>query len=382
MMSEDERDLTARLNVSGFLQGLGVASILYLIPIFLEELGASYTEIGFIGGVRAAPYAFLPIAAGYLADRLDKSKLYLMSAFFAAAGAALLYPSQALLDAALANLLIGTHMVFYWPVAEAIIAEALSESARWSAYTRFSVAWSLAYLTGPLIGGFLATVLGLRGVFLLAAILSGLAVPVIASMGRLEPAARPRSKPIGKRAVLTLSPLYLSALIFTIGLASLLALAPPYLQDLDWGVAGIGALFAGFGAARAAAYFALSRSGRLPTTPLLLSAAAAEALSLALISTGAPIPILLALPLFGAVNGAYFTAAFDVLSRRAPEGLRGLAIGLFEAIIGVGFIAGPVAAGPLMDLMGASETFWALSLLSLLGAPFSLILGRAPRSGG
>jgi len=377
--SRDERSLSLRLNASGFLLGLGTAAILYLIPVFLEELGASYTEIGFIGGIRAAPYAFLPAVAGYLADRLDKARLYLLSAIFAALGAAFLYPAQSLLEAAAANLLLGLHMVFYWPVAESIIAEALPEAVRWGAYARFSVAWSIAYFIGPLVGGVLADLFGLRLLFLLGAVAAASAAPVIISIGQLKPERRAKAGGQRLSTLLRVWPLYANVFIFTIGLACILVLAPSYLSELGWSTAGIGALFTAFGIARALAYLLMSRSGRLPATPLLLITALMQASALILLSLGNPITLLLSMVLAGATNGLYFTACFDIVSRAVPPGSKGLAIGLYEAVLGIGFIAGPVASGPTMDLMGAAETFQALALLALLSAPFAFILGRRMR---
>lgn len=374
--AEENRQLGLRLNLSGFLLGLGTSSILYLIPIFLERLGASYTEIGLVGSVRASPYAFLPVAAGYLSERFDKTKLYLLSVVFAALASALLYLAQTIHEIAAANLLLGLHMVFYWPIAESIIAEALPESIRWGAYTRFSVAWSSAYFIGPSFGGFLADLLGIRYSFLAGALISASAAPIILSMGRLQPTMEKSHRRLRIRDILTIWPIYLSVFIFTIGLSSLFVLAPSYFSSLGWSMTGVGILFTVFGIARTAAYFLMSRSGRLPTAPLLLLATLIQAVSLLLLASGNPFILAISLLLAGAINGIYFTSSFDLLSGRIPSGLKGVAIGFFEAVLGVGFIVGPAVSGSVMDFIGASQTFQILAVVALFGAPLGFILRR------
>ncbi len=372
--TQGERRLGLRLNISGFLLGLGTSSILYIIPIFLERLGASYTEIGLVGSVRASPYAFLPIAAGYLSERLDKTRLYLLSVIFAAVASALLYLARTVPEIAAANLLLGLHMVFYWPIAESIIAEALPESIRWGAYTRFSVAWSSAYFIGPSFGGLLADLLGIRYSFLAGALISASAAPIILSMGRLQPSVEKSRRKPQLRKILTIWPIYLSVFIFTIGLSSLFVLAPSYFSSLGWSMTGIGVLFTVFGVARAASYLVMSRSGRLPAVPLLLLATVIQAVSLLLLANGNPFILALSLLLAGAVNGVYFTSSFDLLSSSIPGGLKGVAIGFFEAVLGVGFIVGPAASGSAMDFLGGSRTFQLLAVVALFGAPLGFIL--------
>ena len=265
-------------------------------------------------------------------------------------------------------------MVFYWPIAESIIAEALPESIRWGAYTRFSVAWSSAYFIGPSFGGLLADLLGIRYSFLAGALISASAAPIILSMGRLQPSVEKSRRKPQLRKILTIWPIYLSVFIFTIGLSSLFVLAPSYFSSLGWSMTGIGVLFTVFGVARAASYLVMSRSGRLPAVPLLLLATVIQAVSLLLLANGNPFILALSLLLAGAVNGVYFTSSFDLLSSSIPGGLKGVAIGFFEAVLGVGFIVGPAASGSAMDFLGGSRTFQLLAVVALFGAPLGFIL--------
>ena len=339
-------------------------------------MGASYGEIGLIGGLRAVPYAFLPLVAGYLADRMDKVKLYLLASLLAALGSALLFLSQDLVQAAAANLIFGIHMVFYWPIAEIIIADALPEEERWRAYTRYSVAWSLSYVIGPLIGGWIGEILGIRSSFIAGAIIASVSAPMVLMMGSIRASRIEERVHRSAKSLLIISPIYVSVLIFTVGMASVFSLAPSYLSEIGWTTAGIGILFTIYGASRTSTYYLLSRTGRRSHTALILVAVVIQAASLALLYTGDTALTVISFLIGGATTGAYFTASFDLISRSIPHGYKGLALGLFETIVGVGFIAGPTASGPLMDVIGASETFLGLSFFALLGTLLTVHLKR------
>ncbi len=366
------------LHLSSFLIGLGASSILYMIPLLLQELGASYGEIGLIGGLRSAPYAFLPLVAGYLADRLNKVMLYFLAAPLTLAGSLMLFTSSNLMQAALANLIFGTHMVFYWPIAQAIIADSLPEEERWRAYTMYSVAWSLSYVVGPLIGGWIGEVMGIRASFMAGALLAAASIPLIISMRGLGSAGGDE----GERVHLTLrsltrvSNIYSSAFIFTIGMSAVFSLAPSYLSELGWSASSIGLFFTLYGASRTASYYFMNRVGRKPHLTLIAAAVILQSISLGLLYSGDPALLSLSFILGGATTGAYFTASFDLISKNIPPGYKGVAFGLFETIVGLGFITGPAASGPFMDIIGASTTFLWLSLVALLSLALFVALGR------
>lgn len=374
--SGDETDLSFKLDISGFIVGLGLSSSVFLIPVFLQELGASYSDIGLIGGVRAAPYAIFPALAGYVAGSFDMRKLYLLSSVLAAVSSAILIATTNLIEAAVANFLLGFAMVFYWPIAEAIIAEIISEKSRWSAYAKFSTAWSTAYLVGPMFGGVVADTWGLRGLFALSASISAAAAPVIISLGKLRARREEkRGAEIGVNAVKSIWPLYGSVFTFTIGLAVTLVLLPSYLSKVGWSMTLIGTLFTVFGIARTISYFFMTRYGMRALTSLLISSLM-QSSSLALIVSADPVLLFLALALSGSTNGIYFTASFDVISRMIPSGSKGLAIGIYETLLGIGFVFGPVAAGYFMDYAGVSSTFYSLTLIALLPLPLAWIITK------
>ncbi len=366
------------LHLSSFLIGLGASSILYMIPLLLQELGASYGEIGLIGGLRSAPYAFLPLVAGYLADRLNKVMLYFLAAPLTLAGSLMLFTAGNLIQAAVANLVFGTHMVFYWPIAQAIIADALPEEERWRSFTMFSVAWSLSYVAGPMIGGWIGEIIGLRASFMAGAILAAASIPIIISMrgiGRKGGGGDTRPS-LALRSLTSISNIYASAFIFTIGMSAVFSLAPSYLSELGWSTSSIGLFFTLYGASRTVSYYLMNRVGRKPHLSLIAAAVILQSISLALLYSDDAALLTLSFIIGGATNGAYYTAAFDLISRVVPPGYKGVAFGLFETIVGLGFITGPAASGPFMDVIGASTTFLWLSLVALVSLVLFVALGR------
>ena len=57
----------------------------------------------------------------------------------------------------------------------------------------------------------------------------------------------------------------------------------------------------------------------------------------------------------------------------APEGKEGEALSFLNITRGIGFIAGPIVAGILVEFIGYAAMFLAMSLISFVGAVFSLL---------
>lgn len=367
--------MEAKLVISGFVVGLGVSSSVYFIPVFMQELSANYTLIGIMGSVRSLPYAVLPGLTGLMIARYDARKLYLLTSLFAAAGLLLLSASHGFVEVGLANLLIGLSMVFYWPVAESIIAETFRDDHRRRAFSNFSASWSTAYFVGPMVGGLIAEAAGVRTLFLASAITSLAAAPFINTMGELRLGGEGSRGMM--RKTMSVWPIYLGCLLFTVGLACIIMLSPSYLYQRGWSSTMIGAAFTSFGLARTAAYLLMGRLRRIDEVRVMTLAIVAQSIVMLPLSTTHPLTVIPSFIVAGLANGIYYMAAFNLVSRLVEAGYRGAAIGLIEGIIGVGFTVGPGLIGPLIDLFGGGAAFTVTSIVILSSLSFLAAVRRS-----
>lgn len=364
--------LELKLHTSAFIIGLGLSAPAYFIPIFLQELGASYTLIGIMGSIRSSPYAVLPILTGFVMSRYDMRKLYVLSSILSSTGLILLSISQGYLEISLANFLLGISMVFYWPIAESIIAEFFPEDSRWKVYSSFSASWSTAYFIGPIIGGVLAELADLRTLFGISGIICGVAVPLIYLMGEL------RLKNTGKirfkdGELVGIWPLYVMVFLFSIGMACLILLAPSYFYEAGWSNFMVGTVFTVFGITRTIGYVLLSKLKKIDEARIMTLSITIQSIVIFLLVYARPEIIFPTLALAGLINGAYFVASFSIISKKVQTGYRSISIGFLESIIGLGFIIGPAFTGLLLDYLNIWVAFTITSLVILSALPVILV---------
>lgn len=370
--------LELKLHASAFIIGLGLSSPAYFIPIFLQELGASYTLIGIMGGIRSTPYAILPVFTSLILSKRDMRKLYLFSSILSSVGLIILSLSQNYGQIGLANFLLGISMVFYWPVAESIIAEFFPEDTKWKIYSSFSASWSAAYFVGPLLGGVLAELTNIRILFAISGALCAIAAPFIYLMGELRLKNIVDLK-VKDGVLLHIWPVYVMVFLFTIGMACIVLLAPSYLYEVGWSNLMVGAIFTVFGVTRTAAYLLAGRLKKIDEAKTMTWSIILQSLVMFSLFCARPEIIFPLLAVAGLVNGAYFVASFSIISKKVESGFRSISIGFLESIVGIGFIIGPTFVGLLLDHLSPWTAFAITSLVILSALPLISISKSASK---
>ena len=85
--------------------------------------------------------------------------------------------------------------------------------------------------------------------------------------------------------------------------------------------------------------------------------------------------------LFGVGMGLILPLTLSAAIRNIPDQRRGAAMGVYQAVYGVGMFIGPVAAGWIISALptaveGMTANFYFNGALSLLGAALTLLLLR------
>ncbi|GAB4321774.1 MAG: tetracycline resistance MFS efflux pump [Promethearchaeota archaeon] len=164
----------APLWVAVFVDILGFSLVLPMLPFFARDYSASGLVVGLLLSSNAVfSFAFGPILA-HLSDRFGRKPLLVVSQLGTLAGFLILAASDSLAALFAARIVDG---VFggQFPIAKATIGDVIPPEERPKQMTNIGVAFTLASLAGPSIGGLLAK-FGTAGPGLAAAALSAVNV--------------------------------------------------------------------------------------------------------------------------------------------------------------------------------------------------------------
>jgi DHA1 family multidrug resistance protein-like MFS transporter len=146
-----------------------------LIPLYLDEMGASITEIGFVFTILSMVSLALQIFGGWISDSIGRLKAIAIGSVGGVFGGFLLVlaPTWHWLILALAVNRIPGAVV--GPSFGAFIAENSKEETRGQVYGITDMIYQICGIVGPPLGGFLASQYSYKLMFLVAAILYTLA---------------------------------------------------------------------------------------------------------------------------------------------------------------------------------------------------------------
>lgn len=350
-----ELRVAAVLGAVFFLRMLGLFMLVPVLALYAGTLaGASPLLIGLAIGVYGLTQAACQIPLGALSDRVGRRPVIAGGLVLFAGGALLAASAQHVLPVILGRALQGTGAVSGATLALASDHSRDSQRTKVMAIIGISIggAFSLAFVIGPMLNAWL----GLSGLFAVTAVLALAALPLLLAVP--EP-------PVERRAV-----------------APWRALAAPGLRGLYLGVFGLHLLLAasfvaipvqlreGMGIAPAdhyLVYLPVLLTSFVLVGPLVMASARTRLARHALYASIAALGLAELLlwiswaDAAGTIAGlVLFFTAFNyleaslpgIVSREAPAGSRGAALGAFATCQFLGMFAGGLAGGALAQLGG------------------------------
>jgi len=375
------------------VSSIGSSMTVLALPWFVLVTTGSATKLGLVLGIGSIPFVTLPLPAGSLIARIgarqamviaDSARLPLLAAIPALYSLdALSFPLLVVL-VALTSVCTAAHM----PAQRLILAEVVGDEesvvARVNAY--LDGAQTAAPLVGPALAGVLIAALGPPNVLYVDAATFGVAAIAVGSfVPRRKPKteAEERALLAGVRYVLRsrlLIVLCVTMLTMEVFFALFMTTLPVFAYsqyDQNAGIAGV--------------FYAAMGAGALlgmPVVPgvvrrfgaLHVAAGALVLASIPKLLLGFPLPaagVAAALVLqgfFGPLTGA---PIFTVITTRTPAALRSVVL---PAAFGLMFFTGPlgqIAAGPVINAVGARTAFVIAAAGYLVGsAPFAIYVAR------
>jgi predicted MFS family arabinose efflux permease len=225
-------------------------------------LGVGEGETGLLQAASTLPFVLFAIPAGLLADRISRRRL--MAGAEAVRAAALLsilfliamnWLTLPLL--ALSSFIAVCGTVVYSVAAPALVPSLVSAPALPAANARIELARTIAFASGPALGGVLVGWLGAAPAFAFAAALSVVAVVLLAGLYEPQRTVIARRHPIqemkeGMTFVLLhplLRPVFVTQFIFNTGSFLVLAIFVPYaVRHLSLSATGVGVTLGMYGA--------------------------------------------------------------------------------------------------------------------------------------
>jgi MFS transporter, DHA1 family, multidrug resistance protein len=384
--------------VAQFLTLAGMTAVLPLLPLYLRQIGVTdrVTLKYWTGALASAPFAVAVFATplwGALADRVGHKPMVVRSV----AGIAVATIGMGCSGTPLA--LLGWRGVQgavsgVFPAAVALVSALTPEVRLSRALAILQTARAGGALCGPLIGGVLADLIGMRGLFFAVGSVAA-AAAVACSLVLREPAraepppARRAAAAVRWRDLLRAPPLIGMLALLALYQAAIMCSWPTlalYVEHL--GVAraavatttGLVVFAAGLPAMLTATTWA--RCGqRYGRPPLLVAALVLTGLANVGIGAAGRLPLLFVLRASAGLSMAGFVPlTFELMNANSPPGARGRTAGLGSTAMMIGNVAGPLCGGWLAVHAGLAATFWAPGL-ALAGAGVALAAYRLRRRG-
>ena len=371
------------LYVTIFLTSTGLGTCTFLLPVYAETLGATYTDLGLIGAVGNVVYTVITLASGYTLDRYEKIRLYTVFTIFGCVTMALFSLADTIPLIIVVRGLLGAASASFWVTASTLTAEISPRLQLTKSLGRYNLSWILGFTVGPYLGGIITSSFGYDSFFLASAgiIVISLMLILAKMRGRvvLKQKVSHEKTSLNELKPLTLS--YLTLVPFTMVLGIYMAIIPGHMKTVGLSASLIGLLLTITNGVRGTLFFNLERFVKWGTWKSLLTASALLAGAMFLVRSGqTALGFGVPLAFYGAGSGIMTPVVLDFISKRTPERLRGTAMGMHEAVYGVGMCLGPLIGGAIADTFSAFLLYTILVGVSLMILPFGYMMTHEPKA--
>jgi DHA1 family multidrug resistance protein-like MFS transporter len=359
-----------------FLAMIGFGIVMPILPFYARKFGATSVEMGLlVTGWAAAQLLAAPLW-GVLADRVGRKPVLVagLAGYSVTFVGMALAPSYAALLAT--RVLGGLLASSVLPSGQAIAADITPPEERGAVMGLMGAGFGLGFLVGPAFGG-VAVLLGAQVPFYAAAVLSTLALPLVARWVREPPAdARRRQAArlglagIGAALASPERPLYFMAFAATAGGSSLFSMLGYYAIDrAGASPAAVGVLFTAVGLGSVVTQLTLvgpatKRWGEPRAIEVGFLGSAIGFVAVAMTGT---VPGLAAALALGATALALLRPALVALNSRTTRLGYGTSLGMQTAFDSLGRTLGPLWAGVMYGI-DPRAPFLGAALIYLAGA--------------
>lgn len=364
------------LLASCFMVQMLVGFVGLAVPIYAANMGASPLLVGVIGAMGGLTYSFMPLAAGLLSDKIRRKSLLLTALLIYGFASAIYLTVQAPAMLVPVKVVEWIAVATFWPSAEALLAE-LSPDKIEHNLRRFNLSWGSATIIGPVIGGAIISLLGVKTPFAFSSVATfALALAAAAKIREPPKSAKPKhesSQPAqgGESGEQSIAAAVVSIILFSFIGGVIYNLFPAQATGLGIPAYEIGLVMFANGLFRLMAFTeAYKIEAKIGRTRVFLAGALTLAVGSALTAASTTTPMFaLAFAVFGFGMGILYASSIaHVLKSRSHA--RGYAAGIFESLLGVGTLLGSSTGGLALEYYAQNAPYVLCLLLSLAVATY------------
>jgi DHA1 family multidrug resistance protein-like MFS transporter len=367
----------APLYISVFVVVLGFSLVAPIFPLYVIDLGASYTLLGIIVSIYGAVQLVTQIPIGRLSDRIGRKGLIVLGLIlFTIMPPMYIYATSAYLLIPI-RMIGGVGASAVWPLAMALIIEQADAQSRGSAMGWYNASFYSALAFGPLIGGALYDLFGLEAPFYFWALL-GLASVLIVIIKVKEPKRREvlsETAITGIKEGLILSG-YMTTFLACCGVVLWMGIVggfnftmlPSYASGLGLSTIEVGLLYLVYGGTLALSniYFGRQADRGRRKRLIVLSCLLGTISFGLLIFAGDLIQAVLLLAALGTSLGIGNPAAAALIADTTCPSRRGEIFGIFNTARMTGVVIGPLIAGLTADMYGVNGAIMAFTAIAVM----------------
>lgn len=375
-----------------------------IVPVFArEELGADFSQVGLVGVANYLPYMFAPFFVGMMLDRNNKAYLLASGIGLNVFSIYMLSAAQTVPEAMAFRGLAGVAHALFWPSCEVLISTNAGPGKRVKWISLFTAAWVGGFMAGPLAGRLVLELLDYGALFQIsAAVVATALVPAMLLARHGRPvggqekeggsdeharAGGAKKKPSSlssffsslagiKRELASMPAVSAVIIYYAVTFGVILAVYPAYMKSSSLADTDIELLFFLFGAARFATLpfvQKLAAYGRAALASAVTLTAAGMLISFLSTSVAS---FAAALVFIGISTSIFYPVTFNFVTKNVPLGKIGSRLGIYETMFGMGWTAGPIAAGLSSDAFGPPSPYLAFAVIGGALAGAILLLKR------
>jgi MFS family permease len=362
-----------------FLWWIGLYLYVPVLPVYIQEAGASLDMVGTVLSAYAIPQVLLRIPIGIWSDRLGRRKpLVIGGIVFTSLGALGLGLATTTWLLFLSRMTTGIGAAA-WVVFPLYFAAYYPANGSGQAIGLINFIQNIALIVATVAGGFLAEGLGLNHTFFIAASLGIVALAAL-SFTREIPPDREKTAPGRKFLSVATRPLLLGVSVMAILLnfaifTGILGFIPIYAAGIGASHSELGIItMVNLGFSALGALGATWLRARYGYRTTIIAGALLLSGSLLAVPFIDSVLLLMMVQITCGMGGGILMTSFMVLSIRGlPPEQQATAMGVFQAVYAIGMFAGPFASGFLGSGLGLSTVFYLTAFFSLLMAALAFL---------
>ncbi len=364
---------------------MGFGMIIPLLPFYVESFGAGGQAVGFLMAIYALMQFLMSPIWGDLSDQYGRKPILLIGILGNAVAQLLFGLSNQLWMLFAARALAGILSSATLPTAMAFIGDSTEKEDRGGGMGTLGAAMGIGMVLGPGLGGWLAEAYNLSLPFFVASGLSTLALILVLvllpeslpdeSRTKMDRLHGPQLGEMWKALFGPLGILLLMAFVVSFGVTKFETVFSLFAQNkFDYGPKRVSTILVFIGITSAIIQGALTGvlTRKLGEVFIIRASLLVSAIGFVAMTQARTYPGVIATTLLFITGNAMLRPSVSALtSRRATTG-QGVAMGLNNAFMSLGRIAGPVLAGYLFD-QGVNLPYLAGAVIMALGLVIGLI---------